>query len=136
MRRSPRPNRMPAGGAAGGNSSVSDWLACAGLDTSQPTRIGTQSQVILHYQLLDLSFASMSRGLLCYECGGYSDVDKTTRSNAALAMRVGPSEPPRRRRFQTAASCAGTMAGVVNVAEKALQESVRCEPGRRTRVNR
>src|SRR6266702_2098084 len=33
-------------------------------------------------------------------------------------MRVGPSEPPRRRRFQTATSCAGTMAGVVNVAGK------------------
>lgn len=52
-----------------------------------------------------------------------ADVDKTTGSNAALAMGVGPPEPPRRRRFQTAASCAGSMAGVVNVAETAPIEA-------------
>jgi hypothetical protein len=42
-------------------------------------------------------------------------------------MGVGPPEPPRRGRFQTTSSCAGTMAGVVNVEEKALLESVKCE---------
>jgi len=35
-------------------------------------------------------------------------------------MGGGPPEPPRRRRLQTTASCAGTTAGVVSVAEKAL----------------
>ena len=38
-------------------------------------------------------------------------------------MGVGPPEPPRRGGFQTAASCAGPMAGVVNVAETAPQEA-------------
>jgi hypothetical protein len=34
-------------------------------------------------------------------------------------MRVGPSDPDCRIRVQTTASCSGTMAGVVSVAEKA-----------------
>ena len=40
-------------------------------------------------------------------------------------MGAGPPEPPCRGRLQTAANCAGTMAGVVSVAEKAHQECVR-----------
>src|SRR5712691_5037241 len=63
MSRSPRPNRIPAGGACGGNSSVSDWLACAGLDTFHATRMQAECQVTMHYQLLDFTFASMSKGL-------------------------------------------------------------------------
>ena len=34
-------------------------------------------------------------------------------------MRIGPSDPDCRIRVQTSASCAGTTAGVVSVAEKA-----------------
>jgi hypothetical protein len=39
-----------------------------------------------------------------------------------LVMGVGPPEPSIRRRLQTTASCAGTTAGVVSVAEKALRK--------------
>jgi hypothetical protein len=42
-----------------------------------------------------------------------------------LAMGDGPPEPPRRRRLQTATSCAGPTAGVVSVVEKAPQKGVR-----------
>ena len=45
-----------------------------------------------------------------------------------MVMGVGPPESPIRRRLQTTASCAGTTAGVVSVAEKASVEGVRCEP--------
>jgi hypothetical protein len=46
--------------------------------------------------------------------------DKPTRcSLAAQEMRAGPSDPDCRIRVQTTASCSGTMAGVVSVAEKA-----------------
>ena len=45
-----------------------------------------------------------------------------------MVMGVGPPESPIRRRLQTTASCAGTTAGVVSVAEKAPVEGVRCEP--------
>ena len=48
------------------------------------------------------------------------DVREPTRSSlAAQEMRVGPSDSDCRIRVQTTASCAGTMAGVVSVAEKA-----------------
>ena len=50
-------------------------------------------------------------------------------------MRIGPSDPDCRIRVQTTASCAGTMAGVVSVAEKA-GVPVRYALVRRTRVNR
>jgi hypothetical protein len=46
-------------------------------------------------------------------------VEPTQSSLAAQEMRVGPSDPDCRIRVQTTASCAGTMAGVVSVAEKA-----------------
>ena len=45
-----------------------------------------------------------------------------------MVMGVGPPGSPIRRRLQTTASCAGTTAGVVSVAEKAPVEGVRCEP--------
>jgi hypothetical protein len=50
-------------------------------------------------------------------------------------MEAGPPEPPCRGRLQTTASCFGVTAEVVSVAEKARRERVRCEPGRRTKVN-
>ena len=51
---------------------------------------------------------------------GGSDVTRPTRSSlAAQEMRAGPSDPDCRIRVQTTASCAGTTAGVVSVAEKA-----------------
>jgi hypothetical protein len=50
-------------------------------------------------------------------------------------MRIGPSDPDCRIRVQTTASCAGTMAGVVSIAEKA-GVPVRYALVRRTRVNR
>jgi RHS repeat-associated protein len=50
---------------------------------------------------------------------------RATWHDAAQEMGVGPPEPPCRGRLQTPASCAGTTAGVVSVAEKASQEGVR-----------
>jgi len=41
-------------------------------------------------------------------------------------MRAGPSDPDCRIRVQTTASCAGTMAGVVSVAEKARKTRQVC----------
>jgi hypothetical protein len=51
-------------------------------------------------------------------------------------MGVGPPESPIRRRLQTTASCAGTTAGVVSVAEKAPVGlcAVWDRPSRRTDV--
>ena len=60
----------------------------------------------------------------------------TWSSLAAQEMRAGPSNPGYRIRVQTTASCSGTMAGVVSVAEKAGRDPVRCALVRRTRVNR
>ena len=45
--------------------------------------------------------------------------EPTRCSLAAQEMRVGPSDPDCRIRVQTTASCSGTTAGVVSVAEKA-----------------
>ncbi len=45
-----------------------------------------------------------------------------------MTMGEGPPGSPIRRRPQTTASCAGTTAGVVSVAEKAPGEGVRYEP--------
>jgi retron-type reverse transcriptase len=50
---------------------------------------------------------------------GGSYVKPTLSSLAAQEMRVGPSDSDCRIRVQTTASCSGTMAGVVSVAEKA-----------------
>ena len=50
---------------------------------------------------------------------GGNYVKPTLSSLAAQEMRVGPSDPDCRIRVQTTASCSGTMAGVVSVAEKA-----------------
>ena len=44
-----------------------------------------------------------------------SCVKKTRKRHAVGEMKDGPSESPCRRRLQTAMSCSGTMAGVVNV---------------------
>ena len=41
--------------------------------------------------------------------------------------RKDPPESPCRGRLQTTASCAGSMAGVASVAEKAHRQCVRCE---------
>src|SRR5207245_1433659 len=51
--------------------------------------------------------------------GGLDVEGRTQRKLAAPEMGVGPPEPPCRGRLQTTASCAGTTAGVVSVAEKA-----------------
>ncbi len=51
--------------------------------------------------------------------------DKATEGDAALAMGVGPPEPPRRRRLQTATSCAGPTVGVVSVVGKGAPEGRR-----------
>jgi len=48
----------------------------------------------------------------------YDRIDRAG-SGAAQEMGVGPPEPPCRGRLQTTGSCAGSMAGVVNVSEKA-----------------
>ena len=45
-------------------------------------------------------------------------VKKTRKRHAVREMRVDPSEPPCRGRFQTAISCYGPMAAVVNVMVK------------------
>ena len=55
---------------------------------------------------------------------------------AAREMRVGPSEPADRGRFQTTGCCCGPMVVVVSESEKVEHDSIRCGPGRRTRVNR
>ena len=55
---------------------------------------------------------------------------------AAREMRVGPSEPADRGRFQTTGCCCDPMAAVVSDSEKVERDSIRCGPGRRTRVNR
>jgi hypothetical protein len=47
-----------------------------------------------------------------------SCVKKTRKRHAVGEMKDGPSESPCRRRLQTAMSCSGTMAGVVNVMVK------------------
>ena len=58
---------------------------------------------------------------------GGSDVTRPTRSSlAAREMRAGPSDPDHRIRVQTTASCAGTTAGVVSVAEKARKTRQAC----------
>ena len=46
-------------------------------------------------------------------------VKKTRERHAVRKMKVDPSEPPCRGRLQTTGSCAGSMAGVVSVSEKA-----------------
>src|SRR5208337_3099247 len=67
---------------------------------------------------------------------GGSDVTRPNRSSlAAQEMRAGPSGPDCRIGVQTTASCPGTMAGVVSVAEKA-GKPVRCALVRRMRLNR
>src|SRR5215813_7236038 len=48
-----------------------------------------------------------------------ANVEPTLSSLAAQEMREGPSDPDCRIRVQTTASCSGTTAGVVSVAEKA-----------------
>ncbi len=45
-------------------------------------------------------------------------VRKTRKRRAVRKMKVGPSEPPCRRRLQTAISCFGQKAAVVNVMVK------------------
>jgi hypothetical protein len=47
-----------------------------------------------------------------------SCVKKTRKRHAVGEMKDGPPESPCRRRLQTAMSCSGTMAGVVNVMVK------------------
>jgi len=51
--------------------------------------------------------------------GGAYVTQPNRSSLAAQEMRVGPSDPDCRIRVQTTASCSGTMARVVSVAEKA-----------------
>src|SRR4051794_35495976 len=51
-------------------------------------------------------------------------------------MEVGPPEAPCRGSPQTTAPLLRLRAAVVNSAEKANYQFVRCEPGRRTQVNR
>ena len=61
--------------------------------------------------------------------------DRDSPSGAVPEMEVGPPGSPCRGRSQTTASCVGSMAGVVSVAEKAFREDVRCEPRRRAKAN-
>ena len=46
-------------------------------------------------------------------------VKKVCKHHAVREMKVDPSEPPCRGRFQTAISCFGRKVAVVNVMEKA-----------------
>jgi retron-type reverse transcriptase len=67
---------------------------------------------------------------------GEIDVEgRDSSSDAVPVMEVGPPGSPCRGRSQTTASCAGSMAGVVSVAETASREDVRCEPRRRAKAN-
>jgi hypothetical protein len=52
-----------------------------------------------------------------WEAGG-ACVKKTSNRHAVRKMKVGPSEPPCRRRLQTAISCCGPKTAVVNVMVK------------------
>jgi hypothetical protein len=55
---------------------------------------------------------------------------------AAREMREGPSGPADRDGSQTTGCCHGPMVKVVSEPEKVEHDSIRCGPGRRTRVNR
>ena len=59
-------------------------------------------------------------GLINFDvkCAGARCVKKTRKRHAVREMKVGPSEPPCRGRLQTAGSCYGPMAAVVNVPVK------------------
>jgi retron-type reverse transcriptase len=59
----------------------------------------------------------------------------TESSLAAQKMRVGPSDSGCRTGVQTTESCVGPMTGVVSVSGKGGDNPVRCESGRRTKVN-
>ena len=50
--------------------------------------------------------------------------------HAVREMRVDPSEPPCRGRFQTAISCYGPMAAVVNVMVKRRGKTASCKDQR------
>ena len=61
---------------------------------------------------------------------------KKRKLHAAQEMRVGPSKPLCRERLQTATSCCGSMAVVVNVVVKRRGfDCVMYERERRTQVN-
>ena len=63
-------------------------------------------------------------------------VKKTSNRHAVGEMKVGPSEPPCRRRLQTAISCFGPKAVVVNVMGKRRDfDHVMYRLERRTQVN-
>src|SRR5215467_16320398 len=64
-------------------------------------------------------------------------VKKTRKRHAVGEMKDGPSESPCRRRLQTAMSCSGTMAGVVNVMVKrrGLTASCKDERDERKRIS-
>jgi hypothetical protein len=49
---------------------------------------------------------------------GHACVKKTSNRHAVREMKVDPSKPPCRRRLQTAISCFGPKAAVVNVMVK------------------
>ena len=53
-----------------------------------------------------------------YLLTGHACVKKTSNRHAVREMKVGPSKPPCRRRLQTALSCYGPKAAVVNVRVK------------------
>jgi hypothetical protein len=54
-------------------------------------------------------------------------VKKTRERHAMRKMKEGPSEPPCRRRLQTAMSCFGRKAAVVNVMVKRRDQIASCE---------
>ena len=59
-------------------------------------------------------------GTIRRECLDHAVSRRREERRAVREMRVGPSEPPCRGRFQTAVSCRGPMAVVVNVIGKGV----------------
>ena len=59
-------------------------------------------------------------GTMRRECLDHAVSRRREERHAVREMRVGPSEPPCRGRFQTAVSCRGPMAVVVNVIGKGV----------------